>query len=124
MEMDDTQLVVTSLESKQQNVKEELLTKTADLKFAQKFSERVELEERIAELQARKRVVDGYFKTARKRLLSLQSRYKELVVGGRVSDSPPPHEANTLAAVMNHLQEVVLRLIHQSIVYFEFYWGE
>lgn len=90
MEMEDTELVVTSLESKQRNVNDELLTKTADLQFAQRFSERVELEERIAELQARKRVVDGYLKTARKRLLSLQSRYKELVVGGRVSDSPPP----------------------------------
>jgi len=90
MEMDDTELVVTSLESKQRNVNDELLTKTADLQFAQRFSERIELEERIAELQARKRVVDGYLKTARKRLLSLQSRYKELVVGGRVADSPPP----------------------------------
>jgi len=82
MEMDDTELVVQSLESKKKNVADELLMKTADKKFADKFSERVELEERIAELEARKKVVDGYLSKARKRLLSLQARYKELIVGG------------------------------------------
>lgn len=82
MEMDDTELVVQSLESKKKNVADELLMKTADQKFATKFSERVELDAQIAELQARKKVVDGYLTKARKRLLSLQSRYKELIVGG------------------------------------------
>ena len=82
MEMDDTELVVQQLESKKKNVADELLMKTADLKFASKFSEKVELQERIAELQARKKVVEGYLKRARKRLLQLQSRYKELIVAG------------------------------------------
>lgn len=83
MEMDDTELVVSSLETKKQNVADELLMKTADLKFANKFSEKVELEALVSELEARKKVVDGYLSKARKRLLSLQTRYKELVVGGQ-----------------------------------------
>jgi hypothetical protein len=44
--------------------------------------EKMDVDERVAELEARKQVVDGYLKRARKWLLSLQMRYKQLVVSG------------------------------------------
>jgi hypothetical protein len=81
-EMDDTDLVVQQLSSKLKNVQDELVMVNADVKVAIKYMEKLELEERVAELQARKTVVEGYLKKARKRLLALQTRYKQLIVNG------------------------------------------
>ena len=82
MEMDDTQLVVEQLEAKRNNVRDELIMCKADASVATRFAEKMEMQERVAELEARQRVVDDYLKMSRKRLLELQMRYKELIVQG------------------------------------------
>lgn len=81
-EMDDTELVVQQLSSKLSNVDEELIMAKADLKLTTRYIEKLALEERMDELEARKKVVQGYIKKARKRLLAIQTRYKDLIVGG------------------------------------------
>ena len=81
-EMDDTELVVQQLSSKMKNIDDELLMVQADLKVATKFSEKSDFSERLAELEARKKIVKSYLEKARKRLIPLQSRYKALIVGG------------------------------------------
>jgi hypothetical protein len=81
-EMDDTDLVVQQLSSKLGSVQDELVMVNADVKVAVRYLEKLDLEERVAELQARKTVVEGYLKKARKRLLALQTRYKQLIVNG------------------------------------------
>jgi len=95
-EMDETELVVQQLSSKLRNTQDELRQVTADRAVASKYMEKLELQERLDELEARKGVVEGYIQRAKKRLLSLQTRYKELIVrgqndrraGGRSSSSP------------------------------------
>ncbi|KAL7443903.1 hypothetical protein ACHAXM_009560 [Skeletonema potamos] len=82
-EMDETDILVTSLETKQKSVENDLLQIQADLNVATKFSEKLDLEERIAELKAREKVVKGYLKKGRNRLVRLRERYKELMVEGR-----------------------------------------
>ena len=81
-EMDDTDLVLQQLTSKMKNIENELISIQADLKVATKFSEKLDLQEKAAEQEARMKVVKGYVEKARKRLLSLQTRYKTLIVGG------------------------------------------
>lgn len=81
-EMDDTDLVLQQLNSKMKNIENELIMIQAELKVATKFSEKLDLQERVAEQEARMKVVKGYAEKARKRLLSLQTRYKALIVGG------------------------------------------
>lgn len=81
-ELDDTELVVQQLTTKLQNLEGELVTIQADLAASSRFSEKIALEEREAECKARKGVVENYLRKARKRLLSLQTRYKQLIVGG------------------------------------------
>jgi hypothetical protein len=81
-EMDDTDLVVQQLGAKLGSVQDELVMLEAQVKGATRYLEKLDLEERVAELQARKKVVEGYIKKARKRLLSLQTRYKQLIVNG------------------------------------------
>jgi hypothetical protein len=82
-EMDETDILVTSLETKQKSVENDLVQIQADLNVATKFSEKLDLEERIAELKAREKVVKGYLKKGRNRLVRLRERYKELMVEGR-----------------------------------------
>lgn len=82
-EMDDTELVVQQLNSKCQNLENERMSLEADLANAQRFSETVDFETRLDECNARRKVVDKYLTQARKRLLALQTRYKELIMGGR-----------------------------------------
>eukprot|EP00985_Skeletonema_marinoi_P013027 scaffold6416_cov111-Skeletonema_marinoi.AAC.6 len=82
-EMDETDVLVTSLETKQKSVENDLVQIQADLNLATKFSEKLDLEERIAELKAREKVVKGYLKKGRNRLVRLRERYKELMVEGR-----------------------------------------
>jgi hypothetical protein len=81
-EMDDTNLVVQQLQAKATSIDDEILTTNAEAKMTSRYMDKVQLEERVAELKARKVVVDGYLKKAQKRLLSLQTRYKELISGG------------------------------------------
>jgi len=81
-EMDDTEMVVKQLSSKLKSIEDELIMVQADLKLSTRYTEKIDLEEREAELQARKDVVNGYLKKARKRLISLQTRYKQLIVDG------------------------------------------
>ena len=96
-EMDETELVVQQLSSKLRNTQDELRQVTADRAVAAKYMEKLELMERMDELEARKGVVEGYIQRAKKRLLSLQTRYKELIVrgqndrraGGRSSSTSP-----------------------------------
>jgi hypothetical protein len=82
-EMDETDILVTSLETKLSTVENELMQVQADLNGAIKFSEKLDLEERIAELKAREKVVRGYLKKGKKRLIKLRERYKQLMVEGR-----------------------------------------
>lgn len=82
-EMDETDILVTSLETKLSTVENELMQAQADLNGAVKFSEKLEFEERVAELKAREKVVRGYLKKGKKRLIQLRERYKELMVEGR-----------------------------------------
>lgn len=82
-EMDETDILVSSLETKLSMVENELMQTTADLSMATKFSERLDLEERVAELKAREKVAKGYLKKGKKRLIKLRERYKELMVEGR-----------------------------------------
>ena len=82
-EMDDTDLVVQQLSSKLSNVEEELIMCKADLKATTRYIEKLNFEEKVDELEARKKVVQGYLKKARKRLLTIQTRYKELIIGGK-----------------------------------------
>ena len=81
-EMDDTELVVQSLGAKLSSLKDELAMLQAQANIATRYLEKMELQEQVAELNARKSVVEGYLKQARKRLLSLQTRYKQLIVQG------------------------------------------
>jgi curved DNA-binding protein CbpA len=81
-EMDDTDLVVQQLNTKMGKLKDEIIMVQAEVKLQQRYLERMELEESMAELEARKQVVDGYLKKAQKRLLALQVRYKELITRG------------------------------------------
>jgi curved DNA-binding protein CbpA len=82
-EMDETDVLVTSLETKLNTVENELMDSQADLNAAIKFSEKLAIEERIAELKAREKVVKGYLKKGKTRLIRLRERYKELMVEGR-----------------------------------------
>ncbi len=82
-EMDETDILVTSLETKLNTVKNELMDAQADLNSAIKFSEKLAIEEHIAELKAREKVVKGYLKKGKTRLIRLRERYKELMVAGR-----------------------------------------
>ena len=82
-EMDETDVLVTSLETKLSTAENELLQAQAELNVAMKFSEKLDIEERIAELKARNNVVKGYLKKGKRRLIRLRERYKELMVEGR-----------------------------------------
>ena len=82
-EMDETDILVSSLETKLNTVENELMEAQADLNGAIKFSEKLAIEERIAELKAREKVVKGYLKKGKTRLVRLRERYKELMVEGR-----------------------------------------
>jgi len=84
-EMDDTQMVVQQLETKARNLDDEIFAMDAEAKMASRFSEKIALEERASELKARKEVVGGYLDRARKRLLKLQTYYKDNM--GRRSSS-------------------------------------
>ena len=89
-EMDDTQLLVTQLETKIDNMEKDNVMLKEEVRRSMyeysKYTEKIEIEERLAEVEARKGIVSKYLKKARKRLLKLQARYKELIVEGR-SDS-------------------------------------
>jgi len=81
-EMDDTDLVVKQLTTKLQNLETDIIDMKANLANAVRFSEKIEWEQQLDEATARQKVVENYLKRARKRLLALQSRYKELIVRG------------------------------------------
>jgi hypothetical protein len=85
-EMDDTEMVVKQLEKKSRGLDDEIFAMDAEARMAAKFSEKIELEEKGASLKARKDVLNGYLNRARKRLLSLQTRYKDLIAYGGASD--------------------------------------
>ncbi|VEU45062.1 unnamed protein product [Pseudo-nitzschia multistriata] len=85
-EMDDTEMVVRQLERKARDLDNEVFATDAEAKMAARFSERLEKEERASELKARQEVVGGYLARARKRLLALQTRYKDLIAYGGQND--------------------------------------
>lgn len=85
-ELDDTELVVQQLNAKLRGIKDEVMTLTTQATMTTRYLEKMELEESLAELNARKEVVEGYVKKAQKRLLSLQTRYKELLTTGGTRD--------------------------------------
>ena len=60
---------------------------SAERKVATRYLERMEIEENLAELNSRKEVVKGYLKKAQKRLLALQTKYKELITRGETDSS-------------------------------------
>ena len=79
-ELDDTELVVQQLTSKLAQLKDDTLLLTTDVAMATRYTEKMELQERLDETKARQGVVENYLAKARKRLLKLQTRYKELLV--------------------------------------------
>lgn len=81
-EMDETELVLKQLNKKMERLDADLIELQADVAASSKFTQKMEMEETLEELRARKRVVDNYIQKARKRLLALQTRYKVLVVQG------------------------------------------
>ncbi len=115
-EMDETELVLQQLNKKMQRMDMDLMELQADIATSTKFTQKMELEESVDELRARKRVVENYIQKARKRLLALQTRYKELVVQGEndpkaggtsrspradtsyTSPPPPPPRASSSSA--------------------------
>lgn len=85
--MDETELVVQQLQTKRQNSANELMQLQADrISGGMSYSEQMQMQERIDGLEAQQKVVDGYIEKARKRLLSLQTRYKDLIVNGKQDD--------------------------------------
>jgi len=86
-EMDDTDLVVQQLSTKADKIRTEIMDLQADRKLSTKYMEKIEIDEKLAELEARQGVVAKYVKQARKRLTSLQTKYKELIVSGDSTSS-------------------------------------
>mmetsp|Transcript_17123 Transcript_17123/g.39650 ORF Transcript_17123/g.39650 Transcript_17123/m.39650 type:complete len:533 (-) Transcript_17123:4193-5791(-) len=86
-EMDDAVLVEQQLDTKLGNLRQDALTLQADLPFANRLTEKMNLQEELAEVQARLPIVENYLKQARKRSIALQTRYKELIVGGQKAPS-------------------------------------
>jgi len=90
-EMEDTELLVQQLEKKlsdlvnEQEQYSDFSSSSQDPNIS--FVQKMEMEERKEEIQARKKVVDGYLTKARGRLLRLQNRYRELRVGSTGSRS-------------------------------------
>jgi len=82
-EMDDTDLAVQQLDSKLNDIDKEIVMLNAELNQATRYVEKMNAEEKIAELRARKKVAENYMNKARKRLLTLQTRYKEMIVDGQ-----------------------------------------
>jgi DnaJ domain len=81
-EMDTTELVVNQLTEKLRQLDQEVVLLTAEAKVAAKYMDKLQIEERLEEIKARRKVVDGYIGKARKRLLALQTRYKEMITAG------------------------------------------
>jgi curved DNA-binding protein CbpA len=83
-EMDETELVVRQLSNKLQKVQEEIIQIQNDLTAVpnRRYSETLEYQERLEEIQAQKNIVENYIKRARNRLSKIQTRYKELLVYG------------------------------------------
>jgi len=81
-EMDDNDQFVQQLASKLSDVDKELITLKTMQQIAVRYTELMDTKQKIAELEARKNVIKGYLGKARKRLVSLQSRYKEMIVSG------------------------------------------
>jgi curved DNA-binding protein CbpA len=108
-EMEETELVVRQLTTKLGTIRQELdPLRQSQSQAALRYSERVQNQERIAELEAQRTVVDGYVTTAQRRLLALQNRYKEMKQqqqqqqgsssSGRASSSSTWNDARTAAA--------------------------
>jgi hypothetical protein len=72
-EMEDAELVVQHLCLNRQNLAEELI-------IVEDYLAKMGLVEKMAEVGARKQVLDGNLKKARKWLLALQTRHRELLV--------------------------------------------
>lgn len=90
-EMDDTELMVQQLSTKLQNTQNDIIDYQAQLALSNSYVERLQLQEQLAEAQARQKVVQDYLKTARKRLLALQTKYKELLI--KQPPPPPPRQS-------------------------------
>lgn len=85
--MDETELVVQQLETKRQKSMDELFQLQAEKAAGgNSYSAQLQLQERIDAVEAQQKVVDGYITKAKKRLLKLQSRYKDLIVYGKQDD--------------------------------------
>lgn len=78
-ELDDTELVVNQLQTKMNGINNDIASVTAEMDMTTKYLEKMGLEESLAELNARKNVVAGYLKKAQKRLLTIQTRYQEMM---------------------------------------------
>eukprot|EP00980_Cylindrotheca_fusiformis_P031459 scaffold26402_cov117-Cylindrotheca_fusiformis.AAC.1 len=78
-ELDDTELVVNQLRTKLNGINNDISSVTSEMTTTTKYLDKMGLEETLAELNARKNVVAGYLKRAQKRLLTLQTRYQEMM---------------------------------------------
>lgn len=79
-ELDDTDLLVQQLTKKYKDLiseKQSLETSSSDT-ASFTFRQQMEQEERLEEIKARAKVIDGYLQKAKARLLRLQTKYKEL----------------------------------------------
>jgi DnaJ domain len=81
-EMEETELVVQQLSHKIGSIDDEVRQVQVQAANAGRYMDKIELQERADELVARKAVAEGYLKRARKRLVAIQTRYKELIMTG------------------------------------------
>jgi len=77
-ELDDTTLLVQQLETKMDSVMDETNMLQQTQMDGISFAEKMEREEQLASLNARKKVVEDYLKKSRSRLLKLQSKMKDM----------------------------------------------
>lgn len=83
-EMEDTELVVEQLTTKLDNLQaERVMIQGETMSSSSRYMDQLQQEEQLEELTARQTVVQGYLKRARKRLLQLQTRYKEMIMQGQ-----------------------------------------
>ena len=85
-ETDETSSIVSQLEKKMSSITSDLSSCKKEMEQvkgqrygAERIEREIDLSERIAGLQAKEKVVSGHLKRARKRLIMLQERTKDLM---------------------------------------------
>lgn len=83
-ELDNTELIVKQLSAKLHALQDEIKCLKKETGRLSSFPKRLELETQLEEAQAKLKVVERYSSIGRKRLLTLQNHYKELVLRDKI----------------------------------------